>query len=254
MRRADLDRRLTALETGNRVALLVSESKYGMSVADLVARTGSLPAEIGEPDGIVRLPENWLASRAWMDKKTAQFREILKQFHKKNPLQPGIPKEELRSRELPGAPPFLLDALIQLAKDIIADSDIVRLSSHRVALKQDEEEALEKIEALFRDAALTVPSTPEVLAKSGIEPSRARSLLQILLKNRKLIRVSDELIYHSAAIDRLRQMLASRKGTRFSVPEFKDWTGISRKYAIPLLEFLDRERVTRREGDSRIIS
>ena len=254
IRRTDLDRRLTGLETGDRVAILVSESKYGMSTADLLARTGLLPSEIGEPPGIVRLPEDWLVARAWIDKKTAQLREILKQFHKKNPLQPGIAKEELRSREFPGAPPFLLDALIQRAKDITAEGDIVRLTSHRVALQQDEQQALEKIEALFREAALAVPSTPEVLAKSGIEPARARSLLQILLKNRKLIRVGDELIYHSSAIDNLKHMLAGRKGTRFSVPEFKDWTGISRKYAIPLLEFLDRERVTRREGESRIIS
>jgi len=254
IRRIDLDRRLTELETGDRVAILVSESKYGMSVADLVARTGFLPSEIGEPPGILRLQEDWLVARAWIDQKTAQLRELLKQFHKKNPLQPGIAKEELRSREFPGAPPFLLDALIQRAKDITAEGDIVRLASHRVALQQDEQQALEKIEALFRDAALAVPSTPEVLAKSGIEPARARSILQILLKNRKLIRVGDELIYHSSAIDNLKQMLAARKGTRFSVPDFKDWTGISRKYAIPLLEFLDRERVTRREGESRIIS
>ena len=189
-----------------------------------------------------------------MDKKILQFREVLKQFHKKNPLLPGIAKEELRSRELPSAPSFLLDALLLRAKDIAGEGDIVRLASHRVALKQDEAEALEKIEALFRDAALAVPSTPEVLAKSGIEPARARSLLQILLKTRKLIRVGDELIYHASAIENLRLMLAAKKGTRFSVPEFKDWTGISRKYAIPLLEFLDRERVTRRDGDSRVIA
>jgi selenocysteine-specific elongation factor len=68
-----------------------------------------------------------------------------------------------------------------------------------------------------------------------------------------LVRVGDELIYHASAIDTLRQTLKSRKGQRFSVAEFKDWTSVSRKYAIPLLEFLDRERVTRREGDSRIV-
>jgi selenocysteine-specific elongation factor len=92
-----------------------------------------------------------------------------------------------------------------------------------------------------------------VLAKSGVESARARSLLQILLRNRKLVRISDELIYHVSAIETLRQMLAARKGVRFAVPEFKDWTGVSRKYAIPLLEYLDRERITRRDGDSRVV-
>jgi selenocysteine-specific elongation factor len=61
------------------------------------------------------------------------------------------------------------------------------------------------------------------------------------------------LVFHGSAIQSLRELLANRKGTRFAVPEFKDWTGISRKYAIPLLEFLDRERITRREGDSRVV-
>jgi selenocysteine-specific elongation factor len=67
------------------------------------------------------------------------------------------------------------------------------------------------------------------------------------------VRVSEDLIFHASALDQLRALLASRKGARFSVGEFKDWTGVSRKYAIPLLEFLDRERITRREGDSRIV-
>jgi selenocysteine-specific elongation factor len=190
---------------------------------------------------------------AALESLTARLRETLKDFHKKNPLQPGLAKEELRSRELAGAPPFLLDAVIARAKDLVAEGDIVRLASHRVALKQDEEEAVAKIEALFRDAGLAVPSTTEVLAKSGVETARARSLLQILLKNRKLVRVGDELIYHHTAIESLRKILGERKGLRFSVPEFKDWTGVSRKYAIPLLEFLDRERLTRREGDSRTV-
>jgi selenocysteine-specific elongation factor len=186
--------------------------------------------------------------------RASQLREILKDFHRKNPLQPGLAKEELRSRELPGAPTLLLDIVLTQAKDIVSEGDIVRLASHRIALKQDEEAAVEKIEALFKEGALAVPATSEVLSKSGVEPARARSLLQILLKNRKLVRVGDDLIYHATAIESLRGMLTPRKGTRFSVAEFKEWTGVSRKYAIPLLEFLDRERVTRREGDSRIVN
>ena len=91
------------------------------------------------------------------------------------------------------------------------------------------------------------------MGKSGVEAGRARTLLQLLLKERRLVRVSDELVFHASAVQSLRELLVQKKGQRFAVPEFKDWTGISRKYAIPLLEFLDRERVTRREGDSRIV-
>jgi selenocysteine-specific elongation factor len=67
------------------------------------------------------------------------------------------------------------------------------------------------------------------------------------------VRISQELVFHSNAIESLRQMLAQRRKARFGVGTFKDWTGISRKYAIPLLEYLDRERVTRREGDERVV-
>ena len=94
---------------------------------------------------------------------------------------------------------------------------------------------------------------PEVLAKSGVEAARARSLLQILLREKRLVRISDDLVFHQSAIEKLRAMLAERKGSRFGVPSFKEWTGVSRKYAIPLLEYLDREKGTRREGDERVV-
>jgi hypothetical protein len=117
-------------------------------------------------------------------------------------------------------------------------------------LKQDEEQARAAIERAFEQAGLAVPALPDVLAKSGVEAARARSLLQILLREKRLIRVSDDLVFHHTAMAKLRAMLAAHKGARFNVGMFKDWTGISRKYAIPLLEYLDRERVTRGKATS----
>jgi len=242
IKRADLDRRLTNLETGDRVSILVSESKYGMGLPELIARTGLLPAQIGNDD--------WFISPGAVDKLLGEIRRAVSDFHKKNPLQPGIAKESLKPA---GAPPFLLDKLLSKAKDLVVEGEIVRLISHRVALREDESQALKKIERAFEQAGLTVPSTNEVLAKSGVDPQRARTLLQILLKNRQLIRVSEDLIYHSAALEDLKKRLTAQKGKRITVADFKDWTGISRKYAIPLLEFLDREKVTRREGENRLI-
>jgi selenocysteine-specific elongation factor len=74
-----------------------------------------------------------------------------------------------------------------------------------------------------------------------------------LIKQKKLVRISADLVFHVAAIDAVKTLLQRHKGRRFSVPEFKQWTNISRKFAIPLLEYLDRERITRREGDSRVV-
>ena len=259
-RRGTLDR-LRVLESGTtaeRIALLASESRYGMGMADLVARTGLPEAEIhkaaeGAQLIVLSSPQFWALDPKWAAAQLDLMHETLKEFHRRNPLVAGLSKEELRAKQLPGAPSWLLDALLALSKTIVAESETVRLRSHKISLKQDEEEAAAKIENAFQAAGLAVPSVGEVLAKSGVEANRARNILQLLLRDKKLVRVSDELVFHGSALESLRQLLAQRKGRTFAVPEFKDWTGVSRKYAIPLLEFLDRQRVTRRDGDVRTV-
>jgi selenocysteine-specific elongation factor len=129
----------------------------------------------------------------------------------------------------------------------------VRLRSHTLVLNEDERQARAAIEGAFHLAGLEPPAVAQVLAKSGVQPAQARSLLQILLREKLLVRINDELVVHHSAIEELRRMLEERKPARFNVGAFKEWTGVSRKYAIPLLEFLDRERITRREGEERLI-
>jgi selenocysteine-specific elongation factor len=194
-------------------------------------------------------PQPWYVDRAWMQGERARIVKTVREFHQQFPLLPGIARQELRG----GAPVFVLDALLAEAKEVVAEGELVRSRGHKLVLKEDEEQARAKIERAFQETGLAVPAMAEVLAKSGVEPARARSLLQILLREKRLVRVSDELVFHQSALNQLRELLARHKGERFRVPEFKEWTGISRKYAIPLLEFLDRERVTRREGDERIV-
>ena len=253
-RREDPGPRLSVLSSTDnaaRIALLVREQPYGMSAADLVARTGLTAGEIASAAARAPLDTagDWLVDRAWMQAARERITAGVREFHQKNPLLPGVPRQDLRG----GAPQFVLDALLAQAKDLISDGDLVRARTHRVVLKEDEEQARGKIESTFERAGLAVPALSEVLAQSGVEPARARSILQILLRERRLVRVSDELVFHHAAVARLKESLTARKGQRFAVTDFKEWTGVSRKYAIPLLEFLDRERVTRREGDQRIV-
>ncbi|MBZ5608394.1 MAG: selenocysteine-specific translation elongation factor [Acidobacteriia bacterium] len=260
-RRGPLER-LRVLESsppGEKIALLASESRYGMGMPDLVARTGLLEGDIRKAAAasprvlVLDAPHFWILDAQWAARQLEVIHEHLKQFHRRNPLLAGVSKEELRSKQLPGAPPWLMDALLVRSKTLAVDGETVRLASHKISFKQDEEEASQKIETAFRSAGLAVPSLAEVLGKSGVEPNRARTILQLLLRDKRLVRVSDELVFHSTALESLRRLLAQKKGARFAVPEFKDWTGISRKYAIPLLEFLDREHVTRRDGDARVV-
>ena len=131
---------------------------------------------------------------------------------------------------------------------------VTAYNSHRVVLKQDEEQARAAIESSFERAGLAAPAVNDVLKKRPAwNQACARSILQIMLREGKLIGISEDLVVHARALAQLRSELARKGGQRFSVPTFKDWTGISRKYAIPLLEYLDREHVTKREGDERIV-
>ena len=134
--------------------------------------------------------------------------------------------------------------------------ELVKKAGSEIALQPEELKAKEQIEAAFRSASLSVPSVKEVLAGLPVEAKRAEKLLQILLREKNLVRVTAELIFHREALAQLKVQLAAykkSKGDRITVPVFKDLTGITRKYAIPLLEYLDRERVTRRAGDERVI-
>jgi selenocysteine-specific elongation factor len=133
------------------------------------------------------------------------------------------------------------------------EGELVRLASHRVVLRDDEALAREAIERAFELAGLETPELSEVLKRSGVELVRAKALLQSLLREKRLVRVGADLVFHMNVIALLRELMGKHKGETFNVGTFKEWTGISRKYAIPLLEFLDRERVTRRAGDARVV-
>jgi selenocysteine-specific elongation factor len=255
MRRAAAVQRLRALDGADlrhRLALYAAESGAGLALSEAVARTGVLPAQLmaaAQSAGLValRAKEPLLVPTARIDEAAAKLALQLAAFHHRNPLAPGLPRT---SAELPAT---LLDAVLAASSDIVAAGELLRLESFRVHLQSDENEALRKIESLFRAGGLAAPGEAEALANCGLDEQRARPILQLLLKQGTLVRISPELIYHAAALERLKQLLEAHRGQSFSVPEFKDWTGISRKYAIPLLEFLDRIRLTRRVGDRRVV-
>ena len=204
---------------------------------------------------------------------------LLEQFHTAHPLVPGLPKEDLRGKVpgvfkqlrpdlsvkpdsarqvivLPSAQLFnaVLEALSRQGKLNVQGESVV-LVGREIKLNSEETGAKQEIAHAFEKANLAVPSAREVLESLQIDRARAARLLQILLKEKVLVKVADDLIFHRAALVKLRELLTLRKreSDRLNVGVFKEITGLSRKYAIPLLEYLDRERVTRRQGDERII-
>ncbi|HEY2546698.1 MAG TPA: selenocysteine-specific translation elongation factor [Candidatus Acidoferrum sp.] len=262
---------LEALETGKRdevLAAMTERALLGLAFDEVVARTGWLDKEIrdtaqnlvaaGRVKTVSPEPLILLGKKAF-DEVRRKLTERVERFHKENPLSPGIAREDLRAslgrrvRE-----ETFRTTLAELAaeKKLDLQGELVKKAGSEIALQPDEALAKEKIAKAFSDAGLAVPSVKEVLATLSVEAKRAEKLLQILLRDKNLVRVSPELIFHRDALAHLRtQLLAYKKakGERITVPAFKDLTGITRKYAIPLLEYLDRERVTRRAGDERVI-
>ena len=174
----------------------------------------------------------------------------------KNQLVPGMGKRALR--ESFHLSPDVFAAVLKLLlrdKKIEVAGDLVRLPGHGVVMKDDEAESRKQIEQAFADAGLKVPALQEVLAGLKIDRSRAQKIMTLLLRERVLLKISEELVFHRAALEELRRLVLAQKAKspRMDIALFKEITGVSRKYAIPLLEYLDREHVTRRVGDAREI-
>ena len=165
-------------------------------------------------------------------------------------------KEELRDRMNLGIEVF--SAVLQkLGKEKKLDvaGELVRLQGRGVVMKDEEADSKKIIEQAFASAGLKVPSLKDVLAGLQVDRIRAQKIVTLLLRDRVLIKVSEELVFHQSALLELRRKMGALKAAtpKIDVARFKDMTGVSRNYAIPLLEYLDREHVTRRVGNERII-
>ncbi len=249
---------LAGADRAKRLALLVRESPFGAGVSQLVAATGLTAGEIRAAAAEVSLEtagdaRDWYLDRAWREAESARLEETVRRFHREQPMLPGVALHDLRAGGWRDAPGWVFGAVLAGAAGVEVVGETARLGGRAPVLAADEIRARETIERAFRAAALAVPAAKEVLAACGMAPARARTLLEMLIKEKRLVRIDAELIFHSTAIADLCRMLAARRPARFSVAAFKEWTGVSRKYAIPLLEYLDRNRVTRREGNERLI-
>ncbi len=136
-----------------------------------------------------------------------------------------------------------------------AERDKVRLTTHEVRLGPEQQKIVDRLEAEFLSAAAAPPSPEEAMARAGLPGDEEHELFQVLVESRKLVRVKESLFFHATALetiqDKLVAMLRERK--EIGPADIKDLLGISRKYAIPLLEFFDGRRVTARVGERRVL-
>jgi len=265
-KKAVLPRFLTTLANATPAEILLARverrSTSGLSIGHAISETGWSPnilekllTGLSKSKKMIRAGDLLILPEALQALNQDALVAIL-DFHKSNPLVPGIGKEELRSR-IDASPDVLELALNSLLseKKIEINGELVQQAGRGVVLKDEEAESKKTIEQAFRNAGLKVPFLNDVLAGVRVDRARAQKIVTLLLREKALIKLSDELVFHQMVLLDLRQKIAAykAKSPKIDVAAFKDLTGVSRKYAIPLLEYLDRERITRRVGDVRVI-
>jgi selenocysteine-specific elongation factor len=251
-------RRLGSANDRERLNLLVEESTQGRKIANLVKATGWTPRQVktlaaGESGLYVCEAEQRVISVGWLEQKRAQVIAWLEEFHRQNPSATGAPIHQARSALMSGIEQKLAESILRTAPGISVSGETISLASHQAKAITGEIAVRNKLEQLYKAAALAPPLQRDALAAAGVSEQAARTQLEALVKGKALVRLSSDLLFHADAIRQVKDSLQKYKGRRFSVPEFKEWTNISRKFAIPLLEYLDRQHITRREGDARIV-
>jgi selenocysteine-specific elongation factor len=257
---------LTILEGGNSFSILrarlAQRHHEGLTLAQVTTETGwrgaiveSHLSEAIREGRVLRIGDRLVHAPAIEGLKLFLISSI-DDFHKKNPLVPGISREELREMVRASAE-VLSAALDGLVKErrVELSGELVRLPGRGIVMKDEETESKKIIEQAFASAGLQVPALYTVLAGLKVDKARAQKIVTLLLRDKVLVKFSDDLVFHQSALQQLRKQIAAYrvKSAKIDVGKFKEMTGVSRKYAIPLLEYLDRERVTKRVGDERVI-
>ena len=255
-------------ESGERaVALMVAEAGMrGLPARALASRAGVPPGEAAAlvarlaGQGHATLAGDLLVAPSALAGARTQVLTALEAYHGADPLAEGMPREELRERFFATAGPGVFERVLDdlVAASRIVARDRVALATHRVALSGGDQAARDAIERAFADAGLRPPEPASLAPALGLAADAVDRVVKLLLRQRVLCRV-DTLVFHEQALQRLKADVASLKpgpggqAARIDVATFKDRYGVTRKYAIPLLEYLDRERVTRRVGEARVI-
>ena len=231
-------------------------SLLGLPVAE-IAKICSDLAKAGKVV-MVQAPSPILTLPQVVESLKNQTLKQVSDFHSENQLQKGISKEELRKRLYDDLPlevfRYCLDGLAEKNKISFLE-DAVSLYGREVQLSAEGQRIREVIEDFFQKSGYQPPSLSELQSSSGLDPEELRRISFWMIKEKILIKLSDDIIYHRSTIESIKKQIKSKfsSGSRFGVAEFKELFDITRKHAIPLLEYLDRDKFTRRVGNDRLL-
>lgn len=260
-RQKDIAAVLTVFEEGSlgdKISLKVLQSGlHGISVISLEGWIKAETPVIREAvetlrkNGLLLIVEDVLIHKTVFDHFREKVLQTLKNFHAKNPLKSGMPKEELRAA-------FKIDSrlfggLIASLNDIVMEKEIIRLKTFSTVLSQAEETLKTRILDLLQKNEFQPPSKEELSQSLKLDQKHLSDILKLLGKEGSLIRISDSMYLTSSAYNRMIADLRNffSKKPEMTVAEFRDILGTTRKYALPILEYLDSNKVTLRVGDIR---
>jgi selenocysteine-specific elongation factor len=167
----------------------------------------------------------------------------------------GLQRSELKSQT--GLRTEIFDFVLQRlarVRKLRVESGLVFPAGSDSVVPETDRKWLDAIAVIYQAAGLAPPSAPEVAEKLAIKEPEMRRLVTLLLRQKILVRLgSDALCVHQTALESLRVQMRELRAQTIDVARFKQLTGLSRKYAIPLLEHLDQERITRKQGDHRLV-
>jgi selenocysteine-specific elongation factor len=255
----DMTKRLSsliALRPGQMIGLRELNAALGLAETDLKGHCEQAAA--AEALCMIPAPLPILALPAIIESLKEKTVALVERFHRENTLLRGISREELRKRAYDGLPPevfrYCLDKLTE-ERRISLQEDMVALHGREVQLPPAGLRIKEAIEELLRQAGWQPPSLPDIPAMISADPAEVRKICSWMLKEKILVRVTEDIVYCLATIEAMKSRIRSRyqAGAKFGVAEFKELFDLTRKHAIPLLEYLDRERFTRRQGSDRIL-
>jgi selenocysteine-specific elongation factor len=260
--------RLEGADLLERLAVFIEiAGVHGMSEEEIAARTGATDEQIAATTRELiqknRVMEITVAPLALISAESYRgladrMIAMLTEHHRREPLSLGLSREEVRERVFGQLRPEIFRAVVtRLGEEgkVVAERDALRLAAHKPALTETDSAAKQALEAAFKSAGLQAGSLEETAAAAGIKVELARKLYNLLAAESRIVRIGD-FVFHAESIEDLKSKVRAMKGvnSRMDVAVFKAMTGgLSRKHAIPLLEYLDRERITRRVGNEREI-
>jgi selenocysteine-specific elongation factor len=242
-----------ATHQGLRLADFLPRTELSESRLRQVATTLQRAAQVRA----VSADMGWYLHTEALDTLTRELRRYLEAYHRQNPLKPNISIEELRAKVRGLGERICLMALDELRQQgaVVVERDRVRLATHQVALDDTRERLLNELEAAFLAAGYQPPRVEELFAKLNIGKGHDKALLQVLLDQGRAVRLKENVVFHPANLAKAESLLVQylRDHHEITPIEFKDLLGVSRKYAIPLLEYFDGQKITMRVGDKRIL-